>query len=127
MKITYEQLYRSYPVLNHLLNENLPIKTTRRLAGLVSSVNPHLEQIEKTQNELLEKYSEETEEGLFEIIPEKRKNFIKELEKYLQYEIIISWEPMDISLLGESVSISVKGLETISYLLKDYEDVAVIG
>ena len=127
MKITYEQLYRSYPVLNHLLNENLPIKTTRRLAGLVSSVNPHLEQIEKTQNELLEKYSEETEEGVFEIIPEKRKNFIKELEKYLQYEIIISWEPMDISLLGESVSISVKGLETISYLLKDYEDVAVIG
>jgi len=127
MKITYEQLYRSYPVLNHLLNENLPIKTTRRLAGLVSSVNPHLEQIEKTQNELLEKYSEETEEGVFEIIPEKRKDFIKELEKYLQYEIIISWEPMDISLLGESVSISVKGLKTISYLLKDYEDVAVIG
>jgi hypothetical protein len=105
----------------------LPIKTTRRLAGLVSSVNPHLEQIEKTQNELLEKYSEETEEGVFEIIPEKRKDFIKELEKYLQYEIIISWEPMDISLLGESVSISVKGLKTISYLLKDYEDVAVIG
>ena len=87
MKITYEQLYRSYPVLNHLLNENLPIKTTRRLAGLVSSVNPHLEQIEKTQNELLEKYSEETEEGVFEIIPEKRKDFIKELEKYL-YKVI---------------------------------------
>jgi len=127
MKITYEQLYRSYPVLNHLLNENLPINTTRRLAGLITSVNPHLEQIEKTQNELLEKYSEETEEGVFEIVPEKRQEFIKVLEKYLQYEIIITWELMDISALGESVSISVKGLETISYLLKDYEDVAVIG
>ena len=127
MKITYEQLYRSYPVLNHLLNENIPINTTRRLAGLIKSVNPHLEQIEKTQNELLEKYSEETEEGVFEIIPEKRQKFIKELEKYLQYEIIITWEPLEISLLGESVSISVKGLETISYLFKDYEDVAVIG
>ena len=127
MKITYEQLYRSYPVINHLMNENLPINTTRRLAGLITSVNPHLEQIEKNQNELLKKYSEESEDGVFEIIPEKREAFIKELEKYLQYEIIISWEPMDISALGESVSISVKGLKTISYLLKDYEDMAVIG
>ena len=127
MKITYEQLYRSYPVLNHLLNENLPINTTRKFAGLVASVNPHLEQIEANQNELLQKYSEETEDGVFEIIPEKRQKFIKELEKYLQYEIIISWNPMDIAELGESVSISVKGLKTISYLLKDYEDVAVIG
>ena len=127
MKITYEQLYRSYPVINHLMNENLPINTTRRLAGLITSLNPHLEQIEKNQNELLKKYSEESEDGVFEIIPEKREAFIKELEKYLQYEIIISWEPMDISALGESVSISVKGLKTISYLLKDYEDVAVIG
>ena len=109
------------------MNENLPINTTRRLAGLITSLNPHLEQIEKNQNELLKKYSEESEDGVFEIIPEKRESFIKELEKYLQYEIIISWEPMDISALGESVSISVKGLKTISYLLKDYEDVAVIG
>ena len=127
MKITYEQLYRSYPVINHLMNENLPINTTRRLAGLITSLNPHLEQIEKNQNELLKKYSEESEDGVFEIIPEKREAFIKELEKYLKYEIIISWEPMYISALGESVSISVKGLKTISYLLKDYEDVAVIG
>ena len=127
MKITYEQLYRSYPVLNHLMNENLPINTTRRLAGLITSVNPHLEQIEATQNELLEKYSEETEDGVFEIVPEKRQQFIKELEKYLQYDIIITWEPLEISALGEMVSVSVKGLETISYLLKNYEDVAVIG
>ena len=126
MKITYEQLYRSYPVLNHLMNENLPINTTRRLAGLIASVNPHLEQIEATQNELLEKYSEETEDGVFEIVPEKRQQFIKELEKYLQYDIIITWEPLEISALGEMVSVSVKGLETISYLLKNYEDVAVI-
>ena len=127
MKITYEQLYRSYPVLDHLMNENLPINTTRKLAGLITSVNPHLEQIEATQNELLEKYSEETEDGVFEIVPEKRQQFIKELEKYLQYDIIISWEPIEISELGEMVSVSVKGLETISYLLKNYEDVAVIG
>ena len=76
MKITYEQLYRSYPVINHLMNENLPINTTRRLAGLITSLNPHLEQIEKNQNELLKKYSEESEDGVFEIIPEKREAFI---------------------------------------------------
>jgi len=126
MKITYEQLYRSYPVIKHLLDEPLPIATTRKLAGLVESLNPHLLQIEATQNELLEKYSEETEEGVFEIIPEKRGRFIKELEKYLQYEFVINWDPIALSLLGEQITISVKGLKTISYLIEDYEDVAVI-
>ena len=127
MKITYEQLYRSFPVFKHLLDENLPIRTTRKLQGFVESVNPHLQQIESTQSELLEKYSHETDEGVFEIAPENREKFIKELEKYLNYEITVSWIPIALDELGESVSISIKGLKTISYLFKDYEDVAVIG
>ena len=125
MKITYEQLYRSFPVFKHLLDEPLPIKTSRRLKGLVDSLNPHLEQIELTQNQLIEKYGEETETG-WEIVPEKRDDFIKSLEKYLQYEILVEWEPIKLSSLGDQISISVKGLETISYLLEDYEDMALI-
>ena len=126
MKITYEQLYRSYPVFKHLLDEPLPIQTARKLKGLVDTLNPHLQQIEATQNELLEKYSEEGEDGVFEIIPENREKFIKELEKYLQYEITISWNPIPLVELGQQVSVSVKSLETISYLLLDYQDMAVI-
>tara|TARA_R110002167_G_scaffold348896_1_gene560535 strand:+ start:386 stop:769 length:384 start_codon:yes stop_codon:yes gene_type:complete len=127
MKITYEQLYRSFPIFKHLLDENLPIRTTRKLQGLVESINPHLQQIEATQSALMEKYSNETDDGVFEIAPENREQFIKELDKYLQYEIVITWELMAIEELGEHMSISIKGLKTISYLLKDYEDVAVIG
>tara|TARA_Y100000593_G_scaffold90859_1_gene178229 strand:- start:1748 stop:2125 length:378 start_codon:yes stop_codon:yes gene_type:complete len=125
MKITYEQLYRSYPVFKHLLDEPLPIGTARKIKGLVDSLNPHLEQIEATQNELIKKYGKETPEG-YEILPEKRDSFVEELEKYLQYEILIHWEPISLSSLGEQISISIKGLATISYLLEDYEDMAVI-
>jgi len=127
MKITYEQLYRSFPVFKHLLDENLPITMTRKLQGLVESVNPHLQQIEATQSELMEKYSHETDEGIFEIPTENRERFLKELEKYLDYEIVVTWEPINISDLGEHLSISIKSLKTISYLFKDYQDVAVIG
>ena len=127
MKITYEQLYRSFPVFKHLLDENLPIMMTRKLQGLVESVNPHLQQIEATQSELMEKYSHETDEGVFEIPTENRERFLKELEKYLDYEIVVTWEPININDLGEHLSISIKSLKTISYLFKDYQDVAVIG
>ncbi len=127
MKITYEQLYRSFPIFKHLLDEQLPIRITRKLQGFVESINPHLQQIEATQAELMQKYGEETNEGVFEIAPENREKFIKELDKYLQYEIIVSWEKVAIDELGDRVSISIKELKTISYLLKDYEDVAVIG
>ena len=124
MKITYEQLYRSFPVFKHLLDQPLPIKTSRKLKGLVDSVNPHLEQIELNQNQLIEKFGEETDQG-FEILPENREKFIEALEKYLQYEIIISWTPIKLDSLGD-ISISVKGLQTISYLLEDYQDMAII-
>ena len=125
MNITYEQLYRSYPVFKHLLDEPMPIGTSLKFKKLVDSLNPHLEQIELNQNKLLEKYSEESEEGVFEIVPENREKFIKELEKYLQYEIIISWEPLKLAELGEDINVSVKALEAISYLLEDYEEVAL--
>ncbi len=126
MKITYEQLYRSYPVFKHLLDEPLPIRTSRRLKGLVDRLNPHLEQIENVQTELIRKYSEETEDGVFEILPEKRDEFIGELEKYLQHDIEVVWDPINISDLGEDITISVKGMEAISYLIHDYENMAVI-
>tara|TARA_Y100001973_G_C5193358_1_gene332462 strand:+ start:429 stop:812 length:384 start_codon:yes stop_codon:yes gene_type:complete len=127
MKITYEQLYRSYPVFKHLLDEPLPIATSLKIKRLVDSLNPHLEQIEATQNELIEKYSEDAqEEGMVEIPKENREKFMEELEKYLEYEIFINWDKLKLAQLGDQFTISVKGLETISYLLEDYDNVAVV-
>ena len=126
MKITYEQLYRSYPVFNQLMDEALPINTTRKFKMFIESVNPHLEQIESVQNELLKKYSDETEKDVFEIVPENRPKFLKELQKYLQFEIEVAWDKIGIDELGEKVNISIKDLETISYLLKNYQNVAVM-
>ena len=126
MEITYEQLYRSYPVFNQLMDEALPINTTRKFKMFIESVNPHLEQIESVQNELLKKYSDETEKDVFEIVPENRPKFLKELQKYLQFEIEVAWDKIGIDELGEKVNISIKDLETISYLLKNYQNVAVM-
>ena len=127
MKITYEQLYRSYPVFNHLLDQPLPIKTSLKFQELVESVNPYLLQIENIQNKLIEKYSEKTkEDGVVQIIEEKREDFIKELEESLDEDIDINWESIKLDELGEDISISIRGLETISYLIEDYEKLAIV-
>tara|TARA_Y100000310_G_scaffold344041_1_gene454715 strand:+ start:2377 stop:2760 length:384 start_codon:yes stop_codon:yes gene_type:complete len=127
MKITYEQLYMSYPIFNHLLNESLPIKTSLKFQELVESVNPYLLEIENIQNGLIEKYSEKTkEEGVVQIIEEKRDVFLKELEEALDKDIELKWESIKLDELGEDISISVRGLETISYLIEDYEKLAIV-
>ena len=127
MKITYEQLYMSYPIFNHLLNESLPIKTSLKFQELVESINPYLLEIENIQNGLIEKYSEKTkEEGVVQIIEEKRDVFLKELEEALDKDIELKWESIKLDELGEDISISVRGLETISYLIEDYEKLAIV-
>jgi|TARA_B110000196_G_scaffold287272_1_gene271494 hypothetical protein len=127
MKITYEQLYMSYPVFNHLLDQSLPIKTSLRFQELVESVNPYLLEIENIQNKLIKKYSEKTkDDDVVQIIEEKREDFLKELTKALDKDIDINWESIKLDELGEHISISVRGLETISYLIEDYEKVAIV-
>ena len=126
MKISYEQLYRSYPTFKHLLDEPLPIKISLKLQEFMEDINPHLKQIENIQNELIEKYGEEIEAGVVEVPEDKRNKFIKELEKSLEPEITIQWEKIKLDDLGDNIKISVRGLDTISYLLEDYSEMAII-
>jgi len=123
MKITYEKLYRSYPVFKNLLDQALPIKTTIEIKKFIDQVNPHLLQIENIQNELLENYSSKTEDGVFEMDNEQKKQFVEMLQTALSPEITVTFEKLKISALGEHCSISAKDLDEISYLLDDYTEV----
>jgi hypothetical protein len=107
------------------LNEPLPIQTTLKFKSFLQDVNPHLEQIERIQTELLKTYSEETDEGVFEMSNDNKKKFVEDLQKALTPEIIVSWDKIKISSLGENITISATGLKDISYLLEDYEVEAV--
>ena len=125
MKISYEQLYRSYPTFKHLLKEPLPIQTTLKIKTFLEEVNPHLQQIEHIQADLLRKYTKETSEGVFEMTNENKKEFITELQNSLTSEITVEWNAIKISDLGSTIKISAAGLKDISYLLEDYEVEAV--
>tara|TARA_Y100000310_G_scaffold341678_1_gene441623 strand:- start:1124 stop:1504 length:381 start_codon:yes stop_codon:yes gene_type:complete len=125
MKISYEQLYRSYPTFKHLLKEPLPIQTTLKIKTFLEEVNPHLQQIEHIQTDLLRKYTKETSEGVFEMTNENKKEFIAELQTSLTPEITVEWNTIKISDLGSTIKISAAGLKDISYLLEDYEVEAV--
>jgi len=126
MKLTYEQLYRAYPTFKHLLKEPLPIQTTLRFKSLLEDINPHLKQIERIQTELIEKYSTETSEGVFEMSNDNKQKFILELQQSLTPEIIVKWDKIKLSELGLDVKISASGLKDIECLLEDYEVEAVI-
>lgn len=123
MKITYETIYRSYPVFKHLLEQSLPIQTTIKIKKFIEQINPHLIQIENIQNELLENYSSKTEDGVYEMDNTEKKHFIEMLQTALTPEIVVNFDKISIGDLGDKCSISAKNLEEISYLLDDYQEV----
>jgi len=109
-----------------MLDQPLPIQTALKFQKLVENINPHLKQIEHNQSELIEKYSEDNGDGSVEIPKNKRNKFIKELETSLKPEITITWDLLKMSQLGEHIAISVRDLDNISYLLEDYESMAIL-
>ncbi len=127
MKITYEQLYRSYPVFKHMLDQSLPINTALKFQNLMENINTHLKEIENIQSELILKYGEDGEDDNSVEIPEdKRDEFLKELKNSLKKEIVITWDLLKLEQLGEHLAISIRDLDNISYLLEDYQSMAIL-
>ena len=110
-----------------MLDQSLPINTALKFQNLLESVNPHLKKIENIQSKLISKYGEDGEDGSSVEIPEgKRDEFLKELEGSLKSKITVTWDLLKIEQLGENLAISIRDLDTISYLLEDYNSMAIL-
>jgi len=124
MKITLEQLYRSYSVFDFLLEQRLPISLNLKFRNLVRQIAPHLVVIENTQASIVQQMGfEQDEDGSYEVSEEQHVEFLEQLQQHLQDTVDLTWEPLSIQEIADT-QLSMKELEAISFLFHDIDEMS---
>ena len=124
MKITLEELYRSYSVFDTLLEQRLPLPLNLKFRNLVKQISPSLTQIESIQTDLIEELGyEQDDDGSYLVEEDEHDEFLSKLEDRLQDEVDINWEPLSVMEIADT-RLSMKELESISFLFYDIDEVS---
>ena len=124
MKITLEELYRSYSVFDTLLEQRLPLPLNLKFRNLVQQIAPSLMQIESIQANLIEELGyEQDDDGSYLVEEHEHNEFLSKLEGKLQGEVEINWEPLSVMEIADT-RLSMKELEAISFLFHDIDEVS---
>ena len=124
MKITLEELYRSYSVFDTLLEQRLPLPLNLKFRNLVKQISPSLTQIESIQADLIEELGyEQDDDGSYLVEEDEHDEFLSKLEDRLQDEVDINWEPLSVMEIADT-RLSMKELEAISFLFHDIDEVS---
>lgn len=124
MKITLEELYRSYSVFDTLLEQRLPLPLNLKFRNLVKQISPSLTQIESIQADLIEELGyEQDDDGSYLVEEDEHDEFLSKLEDRLQDEVDINWEPLSVMEIADT-RLSMKELESISFLFYDIDEVS---
>jgi len=99
MKVTLEQIKNSHEAVKKLLNTELPVRAAFRLSNLAKATVDLIERIEETRMELVKKYGKEDAKGNFNVEAEKVEEFYKEFNEFLQEEVTLTLEPLNIDLI----------------------------
>lgn len=115
MKVKLIEVYSSVSTLNKLMEEPLPAKVSFKLMKLLAQLNNEVKLVEDQRLKLVKQYSIDGSS----VAEENKEVFVKEFSEFLNDEIEISWEPMDIEVLGDKLTMSVADLSKIQYLFKE--------
>jgi hypothetical protein len=124
MKITLEQLYRSYSVFDTLLEQRLPISLNLKFRNLVQQITPHLHEIENIQASLVNEMGyEQDEDGSYVVEEEEHVDFLEKLQYRLQDTVDLTWDVLSVQEILET-QLSMKELEAISFLFHDIDEMS---
>ena len=124
MKITLEELYRSYSVFDTLLEQRLPLPLNLKFRNLVQQISPSLTHIESIQADLIEELGyEQDDDGSYLVEEHEHDEFLSKLEDKLQDEVEIDWKPLSVMEIADT-RLSMKELEAISFLFHDIDEVS---
>ena len=124
MKITLEELYRSYSVFDTLLEQRLPLPLNLKFRNLVQQISPSLTQIESIQANLIEELGyEQDDDGSYLVEEHEHDEFLSKLEDKLQDEVEIDWKPLSVMEIADT-KLSMKELEAISFLFYDIDEIS---
>ena len=105
MKITLENAVLGFMALQRVGVEKFPIKLAYTLQRNMRILQPDTKQYEDQRMELVKtKYGKENEEGGWEIPPEKRKAFEKQIETLGSVELELDLHTIDLDTVNINIS-----------------------
>ena len=115
MKVRLIDIYSSVSVLNKLIEEPLPTKVSFKLMKLLNVLNAEVKLVEDQRLKLVKQYSTDGNT----VSEDNKDAFLKEFSEFLNEEVDVMWEPVEVDTLGDSIKLSVIDLAKIQYLFKD--------
>ena len=122
MKLKNRELLMIADSLNRLITKDYPVTLSFKLSKLTRLVNQELEDYNKSFQSLWEKYGQPIEKsgektGEKEIKPENRKAYTDELEKLLEQEADINFQPIPLKDFGNT-TIQTRDLMNLEKVIK---------
>ena len=115
MKVRLIDIYNSVSVLNKLVEEPLPTKVSFKLMKLLNALNAEVKLVEDQRMKLIKQHSTDGNT----VAEENKEKFIKEFSDFLNDEVEMQWEPVEVENLGDNLKLSVMDLAKVQYLFKE--------
>ena len=123
--VNFETLYRAYPVFMDLLEQKLPVNTALKIRKLIMDLNSSYEEITKIQDAVISIYAQKDSDDIYHIPEEVESAYLEEMQNRLQKEIDVEWEEISTNDLGKFANLTIKELETVSFLFNDTKPATV--
>lgn len=119
MKVRLQRVFEAHPAFEFLAKQFFSVSHIAEMARLIDEVNKHYEVIGRKQEELLLFYGNKKEDGSYEVEDEKKPFYEKELLEFLDKEVEINWEKINIKELGMVVRLPISAYKLIDFLFID--------
>jgi len=123
-KITLQKISTANQNLSKLVSLENDFLLARALAKLIQAFDTDAKLIEKHSKEVFDKYAEKNDKGEFVVSPEKTEKFLGELNKFLDTEVELDFQPIDEKLL-EGIKLSAREYMALSPFLKEVKAIEI--
>ncbi|MCD6436250.1 MAG: hypothetical protein J7L15_07660 [Clostridiales bacterium] len=118
MKVKLVEIKNAEEPLKKIVNKELNIRVAYKLAKLLKVFSSELVVIEEARIKLVRKFAEIDEDKIMKVPQEKTQEFMSEFIEFLQEEIDIDFEPIDISEI-EDITFTASDMLKVEKFLKN--------
>lgn len=119
MKVTLKQIWGSVQAIGKLKQTNgTSAKANYWIGKLTTKIFKEAQEIENNRNEIIKKYGAEKEDKSWQVKPENNELFIKELNEFLDTEVELNVNKIDIEFL-EGRNLSADDFIALDYVINE--------
>jgi len=126
MKLTLRQVFNAHSVLYNLANQPMALRYSFRIGRILRILESDFRVIEKSRQDLVYKYGQETETSGNKKVtvtdPESIKQFNAEFQELLNEEVKVDLEPLAIEDLPPELKMSPGEMTVVDFLFRSKED-----